>query len=150
MARFDYDRAATFGAYTISAMVRDAGEKGKIFTKVSRKDLAQALGTAKLHFDHTEAVRASLLKEGIGMADMGTHFVFFYDSGLDELAEPLDPDLLSAVTDHFERLSTKAANESWNDKSYLPKPGRRRTPAEPAAAGIVKRKVESVRVRGAA
>lgn len=150
MARFDYERAATFGAYTVTALVRDAGERGRVFVRIARRELAEALGTAKLYVEHIEAVRVAAGAEGIAMSDMGTHFTFHHDTDDEDLSEPVSAKTLNHVTNHFCRLSKQAADASWEDQDYMPPRRTLRPKAEPAASRVVRKTSQTIRVRGAA
>ena len=147
MGRFNRERAETFGTYTVSALVRDAAERETVFVRISRKDLTAALGMSKLHDEHIATVRDAVARENIGMADMTAYFLFFYDD-ITEWTETAGAKALVTITDHFMRLSTDAANESWEDRSYLPRPEPKGRSKRRVVAEAVKEKSRATRLRG--
>ncbi len=121
MSRFDAKRAEAFATYALTALVRDAGESGKVFVRLSRSTLADALKTKKLYEEHIERVRSKAGSEGIGMANLGHEFLFFNAS--DKIsADAPSADYVVKVTDKFSDVfGSVAADKLWDDQSYRPK-----------------------------
>lgn len=119
--RFNQTRAEVFAAYTVTALVRDAKARGRFFVRMSRTDMAAAMGGERLRDSHIEVVRANTARYGYGMANFGAEFIFFDSNDTDEISEKPDVDVMIAVTDRFTNLyGSEAADELWDAGGYMP------------------------------